>query len=388
MATGHRPAPALPSFSPHRPQPGALPRASGSEQPESHYSSSVPASFSHEVKSAVDVRLGYPSSGRLSLFPMSDAPLFGSPCQSPATGSKAPHTDNVLPPRKHADVLMDIYWRQIEPLEPLLEKESFSRSYQALFDGTLADDEERLLLSALNTIFALSTQWQESLPREEREEASGTYFSRAWGLLRPEVIIWGPPSLDLVQCLLLMARYLQCTNRSHQTWMAIGSAVRIAQSLGLHNKPDLSSTDSAGESWRRRQLWQCCVFMDRAISWVLGRIPMAPPTVSSFFIDPVLDHGIGGPSRVPPAPYVAKIIDLYEMSNHIMLLQAPASNISADRLGLPRLYQDNEYLSTAVQIDACLNKWERGLSQPLRSDADQRNTEDISYTQGVYLRIR
>jgi hypothetical protein len=72
-----------------------------------------------------------------------------------------------------------------------------------------------------------------------------------------------PGSLEIVQCLLLMSRYLQCTNNPHQTWMAIGSAVRIAQSLGLHLSGSASSSHSNRDTRLRRQLWQCCVFMDR-----------------------------------------------------------------------------------------------------------------------------
>ncbi len=194
---------------------------------------------------------------------MTNAPFFGFHYRRQVTDNDIPHVNNVLPPRKHADHLMDIYWRYIQPLEPLLEQEHFSHSYQALFAGTSLDADERIFLSSLNTVFALSTQLQESLQPEQREEASNTYFHRAWALLRPESIIWEPGSLELVRCLLLMSRYLQCTNNPHQTWMAVGSAVRIAQSLGLHIPETTSSSPPSRDVNTRRQLWQCCVFVDR-----------------------------------------------------------------------------------------------------------------------------
>jgi hypothetical protein len=223
--------------------------------------------FAGEVKAAIDARLGLPSVGKPSLVPMTDAPLFGSLYRRKVSDSSVHHIDNVLPPRRHADHLMDIYWQHIQPLEPILERDRFSHSYQALFAGTSLDNDERIFLSSLNTVFALSTQLQENVQHEQREQASNTYFHRAWTLLRPETIIWESGSLELVECLLLMSRYLQCTSNTHQTWMALGSAVRIAQSLGIHIMEGLSSSLSSRGSRRRKQLWQCCVFMDRCVSF-------------------------------------------------------------------------------------------------------------------------
>jgi hypothetical protein len=45
--------------------------------------------------------------------------------------------------------------------------------------------------------------------------------------------------------------------------MAVGSAVRIAQSLGLHFLEAPSSSPPSYDSRLRRHLWKCCVFMDR-----------------------------------------------------------------------------------------------------------------------------
>lgn len=195
---------------------------------------------------------------------MTDAPLFGSLPRRQVADGNSHHVENVLPQRKHADHLIDIYWRHIQPVEPFLEQERFYRSYQAMFAGGSLETDERIFVSTLNIVFALSTQLQECMRPEDREEASNTYFHRAWALLRPETIIWEFGSLELVQCLLLMARYLQCTNNPHQTWMAVGFAVRIAQSLGLHLPESLSSSDAPkSDSRLRRQIWQCCVYMDR-----------------------------------------------------------------------------------------------------------------------------
>jgi hypothetical protein len=197
-----------------------------------------------------------------SATPFTDAPLFELRLGL-QTGEGI---DSVLPQRRHADHLVDMFWQHIQPLEPLLERELFHRSYEALYAGhSIEDTDERIFLSTLNTVFALSTQLQESLPAEERNRAGCTYFRRAWAMLRVEAVLWEPGSIDLVQCLLLMGRYLQCSNNPHQTWMAVGTAVRMAQSIGL-DKPAPPSSGKPLDRVRRgfrEQLWQCCVYMDR-----------------------------------------------------------------------------------------------------------------------------
>jgi hypothetical protein len=243
----------------------SLERPERSEESEFRgiYYVGVPGIFAGELKAAIDARYGLPSNARSILTPMTDAPLFGPLSRHQATDSNIYHVDNVLPPRKHADQLMDIYWRYIQPLEPFVVEERFIDSYKALFDGRSTNTDERIFISSLNAIFALATQIQECMEPRQREGASSAYFHRAWALLRPETILWEPGSLEIVQCLLLLSRYLQCTNNPHQTWMAVGSAVRIAQSLGLH-LPDITSTPAPkNERAIRRQLWQCCIFMDR-----------------------------------------------------------------------------------------------------------------------------
>jgi hypothetical protein len=51
-------------------------------------------------------------------------------------------------------------------------------------------------------------------------------------------------------------------------------------------------------------------------------------------------------------------------------------------LGLPRLYQQDEYHAVAVQLDACLNKWENELPdewklQNLKSVADRTSRAEL-----------
>ena len=237
-----------------------------------------PTEFASTFKAAIDAILGLPAARKRCPIPLTDAPLFGERLSRRQTTDVGIQTsENLLPPRKHTDHLISLYWRYLEPLEPLLNQKRFSHSYHMLFTGSELDCDERVFVSTLNVIFALSTQLQESSPPEQRDEESKTFFQRAWSLLRPETILWEPGSLELIQCLLLMGRYLQCTRNLHQTWMAVGSALRIAQSLGLHS-PNQSSS---GDGRSGRQIWQCCVSMDRYEI-------VSPSSLSIRFNEPLL----------------------------------------------------------------------------------------------------
>ena len=117
-------------------------------------------------------------------------------------------------------------------------------------------------------------------------------------------------------------------------------------------------------------------------------LAVSPGAVDSLHDKIVEGPGLEGQSRVPYAPYFAKTLELYEIGNRIMLSQAPAGSAFGDRLGLPRLYRNDEYFGTVVQLEACLNKWESTLPQSLRPATYQGNTNAILYRQAVILRLR
>ncbi|KAL2835340.1 fungal-specific transcription factor domain-containing protein [Aspergillus pseudoustus] len=228
------------------------------------HSNADPSVFASKIKSTIFAQLGLPAPRKKCAcpIPLANAPLFGDLTLAGPVSGSVDHTDNVLPPRRHADYLVSLYWQALEPQEPLLDSNRFSHAYQSLFAGRNLDCDEGVFTGMLNMVFALATQLQESVPIEQRDRASMTFFLRAWRMLRPEAILWQDGSLELVQCLLLMARYLQCTRNVHQTWMALGSALRIAQALGLHNS---LSSDAEGDddAQLRRQIWLHCLFMER-----------------------------------------------------------------------------------------------------------------------------
>lgn len=68
-----------------------------------------------------------------------------------------------------------------------------------------------------------------------------------------------------------------------------------------------------------------------------------------------------GSSQQESTPeHLTRKLELHEIGNQIQLAQTQTRNGLVAKLGLPRLYQD-EYQTVAVQLDACLNRWEDNL---------------------------
>lgn len=111
-------------------------------------------------------------------------------------------------------------------------------------------------------------------------------------------------------------------------------------------------------------------------------------TVLSAPIDSLYDNSPEAQHSVPSTHYFTKMLELYEIANHIMLSQVSVSSNFADSLGLPRLYQKDEYFGTALQLDLCLNKWEKNIPPSLRPDIFRADADDVSHKQGVLLRLR
>jgi Fungal specific transcription factor domain len=161
----------------------------------------------------------------------------------------------VLPPRRTADHLVDLYFKYVHTLYPWLHEPSFRTAYEALWD-TSAKEDDPLFYCILNLVLALGCQF--STLFESSIHSGDTFFNRAKTLLGFSIFDVG--TLQVVQALLLMGSYLQSTNRPNRCWNVLGMGIRVAQGLGLHIE---RKTGDVVERETRRRAWWGCVLMDR-----------------------------------------------------------------------------------------------------------------------------
>ncbi|KAJ5178069.1 uncharacterized protein N7500_000768 [Penicillium coprophilum] len=338
------------------------------EQDRAYYTAH--GQFADRVAAAIDVRAGstpIPS----HQIPLVDAPLFGDLDLS--SNSCVLLSSTELPPRAYADQLIDIYWQHIDPMEPVLDRQRFLENYGNVYATSVAPlsanyDHRRTIL---NLVFALAVQRQEQIPRYQRNKEGNCFFQRAWALLPAESMLWQPGSLELVQCLMLMNRYLHCTNNQQKTWMTAGLAMRIAQSMCCHLPESPFAMNPSDDKALKQKIWASCVALDRyvmerpplynchwlisyrCISWSLGKtsalvlIP-SPPTSSNQRLGHNSIHNNWG-------------LDLHEIGNQIQLAQIQMRTSLAARFRPPLLSQQDEYHKSALQLDAYLRDWENNL---------------------------
>ncbi|OQD72177.1 hypothetical protein PENPOL_c001G07721 [Penicillium polonicum] len=323
--------------------------------------------FAGQVAAAIDVRAGLTPTA-FHQVPLVDAPLFGDlnlPSQSSLLSSSTE-----LPPRVYADQLINIYWQHVDPMEPVLDRQHFLENYEKAYSKSITPlcTDYDIWLGILNVVFALAIQRQEHRPLHQRNEEGNCFFRRAWVLLPAESMLWEPASLELVQCLMLMNRYLHCTNNQQKTWMTAGLAMRIAQNMCCHLTEVPSLKGFGDNSALKQKVWASCVALDRCISWSLGKtsslvlIP-PPPTASSQQLGQKAMHDTWG-------------LGLHEIGNQIQLAQIQTRTSLAGRFRPPVLSQQDEYHNAALQLDACLQDWENRLpsdwqSQNLRIIVDR-----------------
>ncbi|PYH42286.1 transcription factor domain-containing protein [Aspergillus saccharolyticus JOP 1030-1] len=356
------------------------------------FGSSSAAGFIRQIKTAIDQRVQSP-------YHRTTQSNLGAALSSSVTFSRnkppSSSANYVLPPRKMADSLMEVYWTFVFPLYPLVDSLNLRAEYARLWTGESSHSDENLLMCTFNVIFALACQLADFIPPEEREASADAFFSRAKELL--QFNLWNTGSAELIQCLLLMAQYLQSTDSAHQCWIVTGLAIRNAQSLGLHLPQTSARLHNPQEKQLARKIWHGCVLMDRVISMTFGRPSMIskascgsvplPATVDEEYIPSALGTDAAQPADRPSVmAFYAQSLELYEILNDILLsMYNPNPDESPDDV----YFKDTtEGKQTVFELDRALTNWSRNLPPHLRGDASLAYGDKMFYHQSIVLQAR
>lgn len=300
-------------------------------------------------------------------------------------------SDIVLPPRKVADGLLDSYWVYVHTLYPFLHKPSFMKTYSLLWDQLPASstdksydlyesENEPLFQCTLNLVFALGCQLSPDTNENEREIASDVFFQRSKKLLHFDILEAG--SIKVVQALLLMGQYLQCTKLPGRCWIVVGLAIRVAQGIGLHLE---RKSENQLDRELRRRLWGGCIVLDRVISMAYGR-PFMIPISRDLKLPQAIDDELLTVAPHPPAiqttskpsqmAFLVHTIKLYEIMGEILLtlysdgetfggavdnaLPSARSEIDGDNLATS--------LNSILKLEMALSSWKQDLPPFLQHD--------------------
>ncbi|OGM39341.1 hypothetical protein ABOM_012043 [Aspergillus bombycis] len=181
-----------------------------------------------------------------------------------------------LPPSPDVMSLVDTFFANTGrlfpylPLATIIDFNSISRPV----DPSRAN---RAHLCVLNMVMAFASIHSPSNSSSTVDKLSqgNLFFHRALYLLvemRPR-----DPTLESVQAALLVAQYVQGTQRSALTWSIANFAIQDALQIGLWRQPTVDSLEMGSlEAEVRKRTWWMCYMMDKMCSMTFGRPPLIP----------------------------------------------------------------------------------------------------------------
>lgn len=158
-----------------------------------------------------------------------------------------------------------------------------------------------------------------------------------------------------------MCQYLQGTQRSVQTWVTHGLAVKVAMQLGLHSE-EASKGHSPLEQEIRKRTWFACVMLDRTLSMTFGRPPTIPDSHVKLSlpapyssIDPLSE-----PNRLDEmsVSFFNSTISLYNVMSSIIDL------LYEQNLGCGLALSAAETVARVFKLENDLVQWQRIACSP------------------------
>lgn len=361
------------------------------------FGASSASSFMKQVKDAIDSR-SEPTASR-STKPDGEGKVSLSSLMPQGDESTPSRLEYTLPSRRTTDSLMQAYWDLAHPLYPFIHRRETEEIYKGVWSGEGSDSNLNLCL--LHGIFALATQMSSKIAPEKRQSASHGLFLHARVFLYNSD--WESGSLQTVQCLLLMSKYLQSTNDPQKCWMVVGMAVRLAQSLGLHLEQTVARLKSVREQELVRKVWTGCVLLDRSVCMTLGRpgmisranaVALKPPLlVDEDHLDASRDPLVEQGNRPSVIAFWNHSLSLYEIINEILvsfynpLVKARRSDRHDLFFGGPirKVYGQSNYNvyqtdnATVLQLDAALEDWKEAIPEHLRLYAPENKHQSFLF---------
>ncbi|CAG8607622.1 6892_t:CDS:2 [Dentiscutata erythropus] len=178
--------------------------------------------------------------------------------------------DHVIPPDDIVEHLLELYWANVHPYVPVLNKSIFLQQREN------PDDPPSLLL--LNAMFAVAAEFSDRpsvrTDSESHEKGGWVFFDRARNILDSFL---DAPRMSTIAALILMSIYQQHNTRRSgispgyfRRWMYIGMAIRMALELDLNKDCDDPHLDRSHKELRKR-LWWSLFMVDVLVCCGIGK---------------------------------------------------------------------------------------------------------------------
>ncbi|CBQ69028.1 related to lactose regulatory protein [Sporisorium reilianum SRZ2] len=180
--------------------------------------------------------------------------------------------------QRFAAELLESFFEFHLPSYPILHPATF----RAQLQGTICPPQSAAWPMLVNMVFALGALERRASAQEADHDT--LFYERAKRLCN--AVLFDKAEIISVQALTLMANYCQKKNLFASAWMVLGSALRMAISMGLHSESALQARDMpAFDREFGRRLWytlftmeaDTCVSMARPNGLLAINADAAPP---------------------------------------------------------------------------------------------------------------
>ncbi|TEY39720.1 hypothetical protein BOTCAL_0452g00030 [Botryotinia calthae] len=191
-----------------------------------------------------------------------------------------PEVISVLPAKDQADILMERYFECVDPVYPMLHRQTFYADYEHFWSlaGPERDRTDAALVAMIFSMIALGTQFVNNSPPKERQQTAEFYVSAAHQSLRLGSYL-NKASMRSIQAMVLITYFLINDNHASDGWAFAGILIRQSYAMGLHRDPNIVSPNaSIFDKQQRRKLWQAVLLQDTFLTVLLSLPPSATHT--------------------------------------------------------------------------------------------------------------
>lgn len=276
-----------------------------------------------------------------------------------------------LPDLPTCDAYLGIFFNRIHTLYPLFDIDRFKahvRRIAELQDLTVLPSEQLAILASAYLVMSLGADEQ-----AQRITADGDKYLQAAASMLSHVILM--PYLPSIQCLLLFTIAFRGRNKDGAGWQALGMAIRIAQSLGLHRFSSIHPTSQHGIQVKYQQLfhariWGICCCLEKTMELETGR----PSAIISVDRDQMM-----GPEQRPPShDFLQWYVGLAKFQGQI------SQHIYGHSLGSRSTRQ---ILLDTAELDMSLLSWANQVPLEFRPGTDLFCSNQYFHT-AAYLSIQ
>ncbi|RPD58799.1 hypothetical protein L226DRAFT_471250 [Lentinus tigrinus ALCF2SS1-7] len=294
-----------------------------------------------------------------------------------------------FPPEDMLNSLVDLYFRHINDMLPLLHEPTFK---SGIINGLHLRDGGFGAVVLL--VCACASRFTDD-PRvllegtEDRKSAGWKWFQAVedWRKITGSL---APAQLHDLQICVLMANYLIGSSAPQANWSLLGSGIRMAVDVGAHRHKMYKTKPTIEDELWRRAFW-ILVLLEWSNCYGLGR----PASLHDEDIDAALPTEIddeywptSGSEQTPSQPEgkpskVAYLVAHIRLARNLAFATRTVYSINRSKLQLGQ--GDSQWEQRVVaELDSSLNSWLDSLPAHLRWNPDQEDTLFLTQSATLY----